>query len=125
MRRTIRSQRGIGIARLLFYLVLIMVGVTIVLKLGPRYIEYFEIRAVMQNLAKDPSLAGKDRYRLTRVLEDRLYMNYLEVVKAKDFKFQKTDKGYRVSLKYEVKEHLFANVDVLLTFSYAVLVGKK
>jgi len=124
MRRTIRSQRGIGIAGLLFYLVLIMVGVTIVLKLGPHYIEYFEIRSVMRDLAKDPSLAGKDRHGLRRVLEDRLYMNYVEVINAKDFTYQKTDKGYRVRLKYEVKEHLFANVDALLTFSYEVLVGK-
>ena len=123
MKPSMRAQRGVSFLALLFYLVLVMIALTILLKLGPHYKEFLEVRSVMNDLSTDPSLAGKDRYAISRALDNRLYINYVYVVKPKDFKFTRADTGYRLSVKYEVKEALFANVAVLLTFSYAVHVG--
>jgi hypothetical protein len=125
IRRTIRRQHGVGIARFSFYLALVIIALTIVLKLGPSYVEYLEIRSVMKGLAEDSSLAREGGYRLARILDDRLHINYIDSVSVKDFELKKTEKGYRVGVRYQVIEHLFANVDVLLNFHYEVLVDKK
>jgi len=122
MKPAIRSQRGIAITALLFYVVLVIVVVTLVMKLGPVYMEYFEIRKVMQNLTDDPDLTGKGAYQISRSIENRLDINYFDSVKKDDFKIRKVKDGYRVSLKYDVREHILANVDALLTFSHQVVI---
>jgi len=125
MRRTIHGQGGMGIAALLFYLLLIIGVLAFILKLGPHYWEYLEVRSVMQDIANDPSLAGKDRYSLAKALDNRLYINYIESVKEKDFKFKRVAGGHLISVKYKVQEHMFANMDVVLTFYDEVKVVKK
>jgi len=120
MKTGIRSQRGIGVVQLLFLVAIVAATLTIVLKLGPYYKQYFEVRSVMQEVRDDPELVGESRLDIMKSLSNRLYINYITGIKAKDFKLKKAKNGYELSVKYKVQEHLFANVDVILTFSHAV-----
>jgi hypothetical protein len=122
MKPTIRGQRGMGAAGFLFLIVLAIVIVTLVMKLGPVYMQYFEIRSIMHNVAEDPELLKKGRYGILRSIEDRLDINYIENVTKNDFKLQKVENGDQLSVKYEVREHLFANLDALMTFSHQVVI---
>jgi hypothetical protein len=122
MKPTIRSQGGMGAAAFLFLIVLAIVVVTLVIKLGPVYMQYFEIRSIMQNLTEDPGLLKKGRHGVMRSIEDRLYLNYIENVTKNDFKLKKVENGYQLGVKYEVREHLLANLDALMTFSHQVVI---
>jgi hypothetical protein len=122
MKPTIRGQRGMGAAGFLFLIVLAIVIVTLVMKLGPVYMQYFEIRSIMHNVAEDPELLKKGRYGILRSIEDRLDINYIENVTKNDFKLKKVENGDQLSVKYEVREHLFANLDALMTFSHQVVI---
>jgi hypothetical protein len=57
-----------------------------------------------------------------RSIEDRLYLNYIENVTKNDFKLKKVENGYQLGVKYEVREHLLANLDALMTFSHQVVI---
>ena len=121
MMPAIRSQRGMGAAAFLFLIVLAIVIVTLVMKLGPVYLQYFEIRSIMHNVTENPDLLKKGRHGVMRSIEDRLYLNYIENVTKNDFKLKKAENGYQLSVNYEVREHLLANLDALMTFSHQVV----
>jgi hypothetical protein len=120
-----QRQGGIGALGLLFFLALAVFFLTIGMKLGPHYMDYLQIRSLMQSLNEDPSLVKRGKRGLRRAIDDRLNVNYIYTVKTKDFKIDQTNEGYRVSVKYKIQEPLFANVDVLLSFDHQVQVGKK
>jgi len=120
MKRGIRHQGGMSLVEVLFYALVAIFALTVILKLGPHYMDYLELRSVMKEVANDPELAREGRLGISESLANRLYINYIKNVRPGDFKYEKTTSGYLVSVKYKVKEHLFANVDVLLNFSYQV-----
>jgi len=122
MKPAIRSQRGIGAAAFLFLIVIAIVIVTLVMKLGPVYLQYFEIRSMMHDLTEAPDFLKEGRAHALRIIEDRLDLNYIENVTKNDFKLKKADNGYQLSVKYEVREHLLANLDALMTFSHQVVI---
>lgn len=125
MRNRMRHQGGIGLTGMLFFLALAIFFVTVALKLGPHYMEYLEVRSVMRSLTEDSSLAEGGKSGIVKAIGNRLTINYIEGVDTKDFKIKRVKNGYQVGVKYDVREHLFANVDVLLTFQYEVQVGEK
>jgi hypothetical protein len=123
MKLSMRRQRGFSMMGALFFLVLAGFFLTIAVKLGPHYMEFMTIRSVMQDVSEDPSLAQAGRKSVLETISDRLYVNNVRNVDPKSFKFQKTTQGYRVSVDYQAQEHLFANVDAVLSFNHEVSVG--
>lgn len=125
MKHAMQRQRGFGLISLIFYLAIAMFIVTVVVKLGPTYMEYLTVRSVMKELTEDPSLANGGKKDIMRALSNRLYINDVKGVNNKLFKYKRNEEGYLVSIEYQSQEHLFANVDVILTFRHAVQVGRK
>lgn len=123
MKRAIQSQQGIGLLGLFLLLALIAFCVTVIMKLGPAYMEYLTIRSVMQELNEEPTSVQGGRRSILGAIDKRLNINSVENVSVKDFKLERKDHGYDVNLDYEVREHLFANIDVVLTFNPRVYVG--
>jgi hypothetical protein len=125
MKLSLRRQRGIGLIGVLFYLVIGGFFLTIAAKLGPHYIEYLTIRSVMQGLTEDPTLVEASKKTIADKIGSRLYIDDVRGLDMKAFKYKKTPDGYRVILDYNVQEHLFSNVDVVLTFTHEVALTKQ
>ncbi|MEA3277087.1 MAG: DUF4845 domain-containing protein [Pseudomonadota bacterium] len=94
--------------------------VTVFLKLSPYYFEYYTVRSVMDNLAEDPAAQNMSRRTVLTTVDKRLYTNYVERVTKDHFSFKPLSRGYELRLNYEVREHLFANVEVVLSFAHQV-----
>lgn len=125
MESFIRRQRGIGLIGVLFYLALGGFFLTVAAKLGPHYVEYLTIRSAMQDLTKDPTLVDASKKAIADKIGSRLYIDGIRGLDMKAFKYKKTPDGYRVVLDYNVQEHLFSNVDVVLTFTHEVLLTEQ
>ena len=69
----------------------------------------------------EPVLGGKPA--IMRVLENRMMVNELRSIDAKSFTVKKTgDDTFELAVDYEQRQHLFFNIDTVLTFKYAVTV---
>ena len=125
MKPSMRRQRGIGLIGVLFYFVIGGFFLTIAMKLGPHYMEYLSIRSVMRDVAQDPSMAQAGTKDIRESIANRLYINDVRGLDPKSFTYNRTPRGYRIVLDYKVQEHLFSNVDAVLTFTHEVALTKQ
>jgi len=114
-------QRGIGVFGLLFIFVLVAFVAVVLLRTVPAYMSYLTIRSAMNSVAELPEPVAGGKPEILDLINRRLEINDVRGVDPKSFKVEKTDKGtYRVKVDYERREHLFGNIDVVLTFGHAV-----
>jgi len=79
----------------------------------------------MQELKEDPSLSNMGKNSVLATVGKRLYINNVKSVATKDFAYRPTKNGYLLGVDYKEQEHLFGNLDVVMTFSHEVQVDKK
>ncbi len=116
-------QQGMGMSGMLFVLVVVIFVVTVLFKLGPAYMSYMTMKSIMNGVAESPEpiLGGKPA--IMKVLENRMMVNEVRTIDSKSFAFKKVgEEAFDVTLNYERREHLFFNVDAVLTFSHTVVV---
>ena len=118
MKHSIQRQRGIGFLGLFVYLLIIIFVVTVVVRLGPHYMEYLTVRSLLKDLNEDPSQVKSGKRGVKAAVENRLFINDIRHVDKKAFSYTKTDQGVRVNVGYESREPLFGNVDIVLKFQH-------
>ncbi len=119
-------QRGIGMIGILFVLVLAAFIVTVALRLGPMYLNFWTLKSIMDNVASSPEAAEEGKRGVTDLIFRRIDVNSARHVTPKDFKFEKRSDGtLDVTLHYEQRQHLFGNIDVVLTFDHAVAIPSR
>jgi hypothetical protein len=112
-------QRGAGMLSILVILSLIIFFVTLAFKLGPAYMGFFTIKSVMDNVAESSTPITGGAREIANQIGKRLDINSVDQVSAKDFKIRRTGENlYEVTLDYEQRQHLFFNIDTVLTFAY-------
>jgi hypothetical protein len=117
------AQRGIGGTGIFFGLVLFAFVLTILFKLGPSYMSFWTLKSLMDDLAEAPESVQGGRLAIVNRLNDRLNINNMGGLSPKELTVNKrADESYELKVAYERRQHLFANVDVVLTFSHAVAV---
>lgn len=116
------ARRGFSLIGTLFWVLLIGGAATLGLKLGPYYLQFWTVRSVMDDTARNPDIAEMGRQAIIQSLEKNLYINDVRSVNNENFSFEKTDTGRVLGVHYEVREHLFANLDAILTFDHQTLI---
>lgn len=112
-----RTQRGMTLIG--FILVLGVVGLFAYMgmKLIPMYSEYYGVKQALQGLATEPDIAGKDPAKIKDLFFRRLYISYAENIKPEHVKLVRKDAGYLMTVDYEVRKPLIANIDVVGRFN--------
>jgi hypothetical protein len=123
MRKVSAGQQGMGMTGLMFTIVVAVFALTMLFKLGPAYMNYWSLRSIMNSVAESsqPIVGGKSE--IMRALETRMMVNEIRNIDPKSFTVKKTGENTMdVSVDYERREHLFFNVDAVLTFHHTVMV---
>ncbi|WP_295432635.1 DUF4845 domain-containing protein [uncultured Thiodictyon sp.] len=108
---------------MLFVLVVVIFVVTVLFKLGPAYMSYMTMKSIMNGVAESPEPILGGKAAIMKVLENRMMVNEVRTIDSKSFAFKKVgEEAFGVTLTYERREHLFFNVDAVLTFSHSVVV---
>ena len=107
--------------------VLAVVGVAIFLglfaiKVGPAYFENMTIEKIIEDKAADTNLMKAPRSKVYASINQAYRMNNLWDMRAEDTVRLKKDgaKGYVMTVQYEKRANLFANVDVVTVFGEPV-----
>ena len=111
-----RAQRGMTLIG--FIIVLAVAGVFIYMgmKVIPMYSEFYAVKEALQGLAGEPEIASKDPAEIEKLFFRRLDISYADTVEPEHVKIVRKDEGYLMTVKYEVRTPLIANLDVVGRF---------
>ncbi len=114
-----RTQRGMTLIG--FILVLAVVGVFVYMgmKLIPMYAEYYAVKQALSGLAAEPGISDKDPAKIEDLFFRRLYISYADNIKPEHVKVVRKDAGFLMTVDYEVRKPLIANLDVVGHFNAA------
>ncbi len=126
MRRNVRGharQRGMSVWQTLVVLLVIGVGLSIVVAIGPLYITNFSVQSTIKSLQNEPELASKSILEMRQAIERKFDVNQIDVVQAvcRDkekscLKIEKTKTSVRIDGNYEARVHVMANIDAVVVF---------
>jgi len=111
-----RTQRGMTLIG--FIIVLAVVGIFVYtgMKVIPMYSEYYSVNQAVNGLASEPGVAGLDVSKVRALFFRRLYVSYSENVKEGNVKLQRKGTSWLMTVDYEVRRPLIANLDVVGKF---------
>ena len=111
-----------------------MIGISILgflvvtgIKLAPVYLQYNNIKGIVDELASNPSTKEANKRILRVAIDKRLNINMLDdQLSSKNFEFLKI-KGSKdrrkIRVKYDVQKPWFANLDFIAKFDYSKEIG--
>ena len=123
MTQSHRNQpRGFSLIGTLIF-TLLLVGAAIAgLKLGPHYLRFWTVYSIMEDVSRDPSTATMGGQALIQSILKKLYINDVRTISGDNFVLEKAEIGRRLAVHYQVREHLFGNLDAVLTFDHFSLI---
>lgn len=113
-------QRGLGALSNLSILILLSGVVLAGLKVAPYYLEFYKVQKAVDSLKGKGEVQTLTPEQIRRLLENQLYIDEVRRLTAKDIHVQRSTSQVNVEVGYEVREHLVANVDLVLTFSHGL-----
>ncbi len=113
--RSLRRQRGAGMIGIIF----ILIGLSIIgmlgVKLAPMFVDNMTIEEVIRQMATDPQTKTMSNRDLRAALSKRLLVNGLDKY-AKLAQFESDEGVVYLTLNYERRDNLWANVDIVGVF---------
>ena len=118
--QTLKRQNGMTAIGWLIVLGLIGFFVLLTLRMLPSYLEYFKVVSTLDSLEKEPGISSAGDIR--KLIDRRFNISYVEVIQPGDVAIKPVGPNFRVIADYEARKHIFANVDVIMSFYKEVLV---
>jgi hypothetical protein len=112
-----RKQSGMTLIGFIIVLGVGGVFVYMGMKLVPMYSEYYSVKRSLADLAKEPGAGQMDSAKARDLFFRRMDMSYVDSVKQENFKIKRTDRGMEITVDYEVRRQLIANLDVVGHFN--------
>ena len=111
-----RTQRGMTLIGFIITLAVVGVFVYMGMKTIPMYSEYYAVKQALNGLASEPGVTGYDPAKVKDLFFRRLYISYADNIKPEHVKVVRKDAGYVMTVEYEVRKPLIANLDVVGKF---------
>ncbi|MBC8210697.1 MAG: DUF4845 domain-containing protein [Gammaproteobacteria bacterium] len=90
-------------------------------KVLPMYLEFFQIRSVMDSVAIDEEIDVRSKNDLWTAISKRLIINQVKVLTKENFTFERNKDQTTISVNYEVRKPYVAQLFLGANFSYAVV----
>lgn len=114
---TLPSQmRGLSMVGWLVLIVIAIVLGTAAIRIIPAYMEYGTINTAINNTLQDNRLSLQSDNEIRQSLDRRLSVNNVSAVSSRDVSISRESGMLHLGLSYEVREPLFGNVDLVISF---------
>jgi hypothetical protein len=114
--KTRHGQGGMTAIGWLLVLGLIAFFALIALRMIPLYLEYAKVASVFEGLANEPGISQQSRTDIIGLITKRFQINDVNNVDPRITKVVKERGKTVISIGYERRQHLIANVDVVAKF---------
>ena len=114
-----RYQQGLSPLGVLLVVLLFAFFLVSGLKLVPHYLDFSQLKTIYQNVNDQPNIDNMSPQDVQSAISKALTINSMGDFNIKDSTVISRESGHlRVGLDYEVREQLFANINVVLTFEF-------
>ena len=110
-------QQGMGKWAWLFFLAMMVLIGTAVLRLGPHYIDFRVVQSVADRLPAGQVHSEWTRTEINEHFNKQFRIESFRIPVKDVLKIDRSREETIVDINYEVREHLFYNIDVVLVFS--------
>ena len=93
-------------------------------KILPMYLEFFNVKAVMEAVAQNNELDARSKRDLWTALENNLRINSVRDLKKEDFSFVRKDGVTTVTVDYEVRKPYIAQLFIGANFTHSVVINR-
>lgn len=93
-------------------------------KVLPMYMEFFQVKSVMETVANDNSIDPKSKSDLWKSISKNLYINSVRDLKKEDFNFTRKDGVTTITADYEVRKPYVAQLFIGAHFVHSVEINR-
>lgn len=125
-----KTQQGATLISVLMVIFIVLLIGWSALKLAPVYIQHYSVVKIMDKIkSKYEAKLQHDSFVSTHEIQGTLYkhmdVNYINHLTKKNISVDRTPKGFKVRIKYDVNVPFIANIDALLHFDNTVKIELK
>jgi uncharacterized membrane protein len=120
-----RKQQGLTMTSILMLIIVICGVVLLLLKVVPIYMNHGKVKSAIESVVNLKDAEQKSKAQINKLLRKRFSVNSIYDLPKDAIKVIKRGNYVKIIAKYEVKEKLFANLNVLVEFDEFVEAGRK
>jgi hypothetical protein len=117
---TRNHQRGMTAIGWLLVLGLIAFCTLITLRLVPMYLEYAKVVSTLESLENEPGISQMGKPEIVKIIGRRFDVNDVRKVDPRTVQISKERGQLLVGFKYERREHLVGNIDIVGVFDKTI-----
>jgi len=110
------KQQGATLTSVIVSLFLAGFMLSLMFKVGPPYLDNRIVASALQQVGQS-GLKDRSNTEIRRRIADFFTINNVRDVKATDVEIKRSIRGVKITLNYEKRIEMFANVDVVLKFN--------
>ena len=111
-----RMQRGMTMLGFLITLSVVILFLFCGMKIVPMYIEFYSVKKALASIANEQNAAASSKEAIRALFARHIKIDYVKIIKPDMLKIETTGDGYNLSVTYERREELVANLDVVGRF---------
>ncbi len=115
-----KSQKGLTT---IGWIVVIAIFGSIVLtgfKILPMYLEYYQVRSVLENVAANPEVDARSKKAIWSAITRQFLINQIRNIKREDMKVVRENDITKITIDYEVRKPYVAQLFIGGHFTYTV-----
>lgn len=120
MQTTAKQMRGSSFMGTLFIIIVVLTDVIIAIKLIPTYLDNYQMKSTLKEMAQDPTMVDLTRDELRVLFLRRLEANNIRDFDINKLQIERKKDKVKFSLDYDARVHLLGNIDAVLTFANRV-----
>ncbi len=94
------------------------------LKILPMYLDYFNVKSVVDSVANDPSIDPKSKQDLWTAINKRLVINSIRNIKRENVSFVRKEGITTITVDYSVEKPYIAQLYLVAKFNYSVEINR-
>ena len=119
-----KSQKGLTTVGWLVVIAICGMIALTVFRIIPMYLEFYQVRSVMDSVVTDTSIDSKSKKDLWEAISKRLYINNVRDMKKENFKFSRKDGKTTIQADYKTRKPYVAQLFIGAHFTYSVEIAR-
>ncbi len=120
MHRTRKRQQGLGVISNVLIIILVAAFALAGFKVAPYYLESYKVKKAVEGLKEADGIQTMTPQQIRKALEWQLYIEEVPRIKPENVTIRRGVTDVLVDVTYEIREHLVANIDLLLSFQHKI-----
>ncbi|MCK0152765.1 DUF4845 domain-containing protein [Alcanivorax sp. S6407] len=109
-------QRGLSLISWMVVLIVVVILGTAAFRMVPAYMEYNTVATTLRTTLQDNKAAMMSPNEIRAAIAKRFLVNQVKVITPDDVVIVKEGPVVKASIDYEVREPMFYNVSIIMTF---------